>query len=518
MQSTPHPGSIAFDAPHTDAERHEGALHVGMDTSTGNDASPVGRREKSVASDTPLMTVAETAAFLHVSESWVYRHMSELPRVRYGRLIRIDGEHLKRTIESGKSLKPERAVMPRRYQRGCVFFDNKSKQWKGRYRLDMPDGTRVQKKVTIGSKAELPTKTAARDKLDEMRRGLQREVENQPTDIARTSKKPRSFSELVERWKAAEGAVLGESTFKHYSNALRAQVIPQFGTWRIEEITREEIQKFLNEKAAKYSKSTLRSIRVTLSLTLKWALQNHWIPSNPVEQLRLPKKTGGRRIVRVILQWKQIAAIMDKMDEPYRTLVLFLALVPKRIEEAIALRPSDLDEHNVLHIRRALYDRKAVEFEPSEYERIPLDSPAHAELVKRLRQLGDGHEFIFHSRKGTPIDPHNGLMRKLHPACKTIGIKLGGWHDLRHTLNTAMRRAGVHAKVRSAALGHNKRTGVLADDVYDHASEAEVRQALILGANWLWQEESIQKTLLSNQMFPQMFPEAHLQSDHPVSD
>ena len=55
----------------------------------------------------------------------------------------------------------------------------------------------------------------------------------------------------------------------------------------------------------------------------------------------------------MILKWKQIAAIMDRMEEPYRTLVLFLALVPKRIEEAIALRPSDLDEHNVLHIRRA---------------------------------------------------------------------------------------------------------------------------------------------------------------------
>lgn len=108
---------------------------------------------------------------------------------------------------------------------------------------------------------------------------------------------------------------------------------------------------------------------------------------------------------RVVLKWKQIAAIMDKMDEPYRTLVLFLALVPKRIEEVHRIAPTDLDEHNVLHIRRALYDRKAVEFEPSEFERIPLDSPAHAELVKRLRQLGDGHDWIFRSRRGTPIDP-----------------------------------------------------------------------------------------------------------------
>jgi integrase len=512
LQNTSHPDSVGSSTPFTEGVTHKGGLRIGGETSQLIGTKPIGRGEGGVASDGGFMTVAETATFLHVSQSWVRRHISELPAGRYGRLIRIDGDRLKRTIESGKSLRPERAIMPRRYQRGSVFFDNKRKQWIGRFRLDTPDGGRTHPKRVIGSKEEYPTKTAARDKLDEMRRCLQREVENQQTVSPQVNRKPSSFSELVERWKAAEGTALGDSTLKHYSNALRAQVIPQFGTCRIEEITREEVQKFLNEKAKNYSKSSLRSMRVTLSLTLKWALQNNWIPSNPVEQLRLPKKTGGRRIVRVILQWKQIAAIMDKMDEPYRTLALFLALVPKRIEEAIALRPSDLDEHNILHIRRALYERKVVEFEPSEYERIPLDSPAHAELVKRLRQLGDGHDLIFRSRRGTPIDPHNGLMRKLHPACKTIGIRLGGWHDFRHTFNTAMRRAGVHAKVRSAALGHNKRTGVLADDVYDHASEAEVREALVLGANWMWQEESIQKTLLSNQLCPQMFPEAHLQS------
>ena len=406
--------------------------------------------------------------------------------------------------------------MPRRYQRGSVFFDNKSKRWKGRFRLDMPDGTRVQKKVTIGSKAEIPTKTAARDKLDELRRCVQRDTEMQPAS-PKANRKPNSFSELVERWKAAEGAALGESTLRHYWNALLAHNVPQFGTWKLDDITREEIQKFLNEKAKQYSRSSLRSMRVTLSLTLKWAVQNHWITSNPVEQLRLPKKTGGRRIVRVILQWKQIAAIMDKLDEPYRTLVLFLALVPKRIEEAIALRPSDLDENNILHIRRAIYERKPMDFEPSECERIPLDSPAHAALVKRLRQLGEGHEWMFRSRKGTPVDPHNGLLRQLHPAAGAIGLKLGGWHDFRHTFNTVMRRAGVQTKVRSAVLGHNKRTGVLADDVYDHASEAEVRQALVMGANWLWNEEEIQKSLSGSQLCPQMCPEVHLPPDQSAS-
>jgi len=164
-----------------------------------------------------------------------------------------------------------------------------------------------------------------------------------------------------------------------------------------------------------------------------------------------------------------------------------------------------------------LYEGKVVEFEPHEYERIPLDSPAHKELVQCLRELGKGHEWIFRSQAVTPIDPGNGRRRKLHPAAKKIGLRLGGWHDFRHTCNTAMRRAGVHSKVRSAVLGHKKHTGVLADDVYDHVSEAEVRQALVAGANWLWKEEAIQEALLSSRLCPQMCPEAVVQPEQSAS-
>jgi hypothetical protein len=109
----------------------------------------------------------------------------------------------------------------------------------------------------------------------------------------------------------------------------------------------------------------------------------------------------------------------------------------------------------------------------------------------------------FCSKAGTPIDPENARRRKLHPAAKLVGLRLGGWHDFRLSFGTAMRRASVQRKVRSAVLGHQNGTGVLADDVYDRASEAEIRQALVLGANWLWKEEAIQEAPLSNHLCPQ---------------
>jgi len=73
--------------------------------------------------------------------------------------------------------------------------------------------------------------------------------------------------------------------------------------------------------------------------------------------------------------------------------VLFLGLCGRRIEEAIGLKPGDLDDNNILHIRRIIYDGNIEEL--AEEQLLPRDQPQHADLVRRLRALGKGHEWIF---------------------------------------------------------------------------------------------------------------------------
>jgi integrase len=107
---------------------------------------------------------------------------------------------------------------------------------------------------------------------------------------------------------------------------------------------------------------------------------------------------------------------------------------------------------------------------------LPLDGPEHVELVRRLRALGKNHEWIYHSRKNTPINPGNARRRYLHPAAEAIGIKLSGWHDFRHSLIRTMRRGGVHPVVVSAVVGHKRVE--LAPEVYNRATRDEIRAAL----------------------------------------
>jgi len=136
--------------------------------------------------------------------------------------------------------------------------------------------------VRLGTFSELPTKNAARNKLAEI------------LSSSATEKVEMSFLELTDRWKTAEGPTLKTTTFSHYTNALRAYVLPVFGIRKIASINREDIQTFLAEKAKTYSTSTLRSMRAVLGLTLGWANACGWIPKNPCVKVRLPKNAGGQ--------------------------------------------------------------------------------------------------------------------------------------------------------------------------------------------------------------------------------
>src|SRR5882672_9877831 len=123
-----------------------------------------------------LLTVAQTATVLGLSQSWIRRHQLYLPAVRMGGSLRFDSDllsaFLRGKVSAGTRLKSERTPMePNRYQRGSVTLRGKNKVWYGTFREDVvtPNGTeRRQRKICLGTLAEIPTKNAATNKLAEL--------------------------------------------------------------------------------------------------------------------------------------------------------------------------------------------------------------------------------------------------------------------------------------------------------------------------------------------------------------
>jgi integrase len=164
-----------------------------------------------------------------------------------------------------------------------------------------------------------------------------------------------------------------------------------------------EIESFFATQAAKYSRSTIRSMRISLGLLLSYAVRNGWLKEDLSRGVKLPRaeNCAGRRVQRNVLSPSQTTSIAEKLSEPYATLVLFLAVTGLRIGEAIAIKWSDF-EGDVLHVQRRLYEGKVDSTKSRDSERrIPIP----AALLERLKALGESGEWIFHARGGVPLNP-----------------------------------------------------------------------------------------------------------------
>jgi len=374
--------------------------------------------------------------------------------------------------------------------------------WYGTWRIDLPGGKRKRVKFRLGTREEIgPQKQDAylalpeRLKLWLAAREDAKVIEPKQNDevASNPDQKPQAFAALVEDWKRTEGPGLNKKsarTFEHYEEALSAY-FDDFNGKRLDEIQRKDVVSFLNEQAEKYSESSLRSMRTVLRKTLNFAVQNQYIvrPYGWLDNIALAE-AHGRKVVRTELTPEQSLGIIARLEEPYNTLVLLVACLGRRIEEAIGLQPDDLDGNCVLHFRRVIYKRKVTDLKEHEQLHMPLDPVEHADLIERLRRLGKGQKWIFQSRAGTPIDQNNARKRYLKPAALAVGVEIGGWHDFRHTVSRTLRRAGIHPVVIKDVLGHSKVE--LAMNVYDKASADDIRAGLRV----------VSRNLLPNDLLP----------------
>jgi integrase len=80
-------------------------------------------------------------------------------------------------------------------------------------------------------------------------------------------------------------------------------------------------------------------------------------------------------------------------------------------------------------------------------------------VFESLAQLQPVHfqpdDFVFHTERGTSMNPHNALSRGIHPACKRAGIPPVSWHVFRYTFSKWAAATGESIKAVQAQLGHN---------------------------------------------------------------
>ncbi len=251
---------------------------------------------------------------------------------------------------------------------------------------------------------------------------------------------------------------------------LRNHLIPAFGDLPIDKITIERIAEFKaaklrDEFSPKSINNHLAVLRRLLAVAEEWGKLGH-VPK--FKWLRVPAPAFD------FLTFEEAERVVAAADPMWRPMILVGLKTGLRHGELLALRWEDTDlVAGRLIVRRSLSGKKIDTPKNHRTREVPLSD----EAARALR----GHRHL----KGELVfcDERGGLMTRyackwpLWHACKRAGIRLIGWHALRHSFASHLVMRGAPLKAVQELLGHADITMTMR---YAHLSPDARRDAVRL--------------------------------------
>lgn len=365
-----------------------------------------------------------------------------------------------------------------RFQEGHVFLrrGKRRKVWAARWREDViiPEGTvkRILRFAVLGTSSEIKGKKEARDILQAKLRPI-----NQGRQRPQSTMTLEQF--VSEQWKPGVLPTLRSGSSRYYDVQLRCHILPAFGSRRLCDIARVDVQCFLADKRKHgFSGSSTHGMRTAISKVMQAAVDWNLLEQNPARGIRIGDRAP--KTERLYLNPKEVGRLLTSLSEPCRTLVLVAVLTGMRIGEILALRWKVLDlDRGVIQVRETVSEGKFGSPKTKSSRRdIPISQPVCDAFQTQLagcRQRGP-EDLVFTTRNQTPLNPKNLLRRVLQPTCKALGLPLISWHSFRHTHATQLAEVGESLRTAQALLGHSDLETTL--NVYTHAIPESQRRAV----------------------------------------
>jgi len=336
-----------------------------------------------------------------------------------------------------------------------------------------PDGTfkRVLRAEVIGLVTEV-SEREARNKLGLLLRPVNEGKYRPEATI--------TFGQfLKECWEAAVVLQLKPTSVRYYGKQIERHLLPTFREWRIKDITKAEVQRFLGQKRRQgLSGSSVHGIRTALGKVLQAAVDWDYLQENPARGIRLGDRAPVQE--RPYLLPEQISPLLTALPEPCRTLVVITVSTGLRIGELLALRWKNVDfVHDAIHVRESVYEGQFGSPKTKNSRRdVPMSQPVRdAFLTQRaISKVAEAETLVFACRHGTPLNPKNLLRRVLQPACRDLALPAVGWHSFRHTHATLLSEAGESLRTAQAILGHSDLKTTL--NVYTHSIPESQKRAV----------------------------------------
>jgi integrase len=286
----------------------------------------------------------------------------------------------------------------------------------------------IRRWQVLGTVADLPARREAQTLLDERLRAINAGASRPEALI--------SFGNFGEhQWKTLVLPTFKASTQHGYKTVLNAHVLPAWRDWRLRDIERLAIQRWVADKFRQGTGwQTVRNAWVLLSGILETAVEYGYLQANPARGVKFPQK--GRKEKPAIIAGEDFVRLLKHLNEPYRTMVRLIAATGLRIGELLALRWSALDlELASLAVRESVFEGKfQLPKTLTATRTIPLGRHAVATLKAHRERANRTapDDLVFGNRGGKPLRESKLLRNVLQPAGERAGVGRVKWHQFRH--------------------------------------------------------------------------------------
>lgn len=161
-------------------------------------------------------------------------------------------------------------------------------------------------------------------------------------------KNKTSFRSYAEQWLKVfidEGEATPR-TKQTYHSYMQAHIYPMFGKMCLEDITPEDLQRFISHLSSDHSGKSVKNYYGVLRQIIRAAVDDKIIIDDPTRsrRIRLPKVRKHQRKALTIEQMKDILSAMNTMNNsPEKLLLAVLIYTGIRRGEALGLRWDDID-------------------------------------------------------------------------------------------------------------------------------------------------------------------------------
>jgi integrase len=346
-----------------------------------------------------------------------------------------------------------------RYKSGCVFLQNNA--WYFR-------AGRKSKAIRLGSIEQLKNQTQARKAAQPF---VNQANELKVIPVA-------TFGAVIERYKLEEMPPR-KCTARMYKSWLKLYIEPRWSTTPVNQVTAYEVKLWLESLTlGGKSKSEIKGM---IGRLLRCAMLWQLIPNGPNEMELFQIKGRKRKKKARILPVREFISLVDKLDEPFRTMACIALFQGLRVSEVLGLKWGDIDWFkDELTIQRSVVDQTedTTKTEASA-AKLPLDQEEIAMLTnwRAQSEFTEDHHYIFASPHLAGEKPYHytSFMWKLGKATGAAEIARIGTHTFRHTHRAWAGQSGIPIAVIKDMMRHSNIGTTM--NVYGGTVPAALREA-----------------------------------------